>query len=132
MQIETAYSFGKTIDLDHPTALAKAREALASQGFGILTEIDVQAKFKEKLGIDYRPYVILGACNPKLAHRALGHEIELGTLLPCNVVVYVNDAGQTTVSAMDPAKAMQMIGNPDVTAVAGEVKALLTRAMEQI
>jgi len=132
MQNETAYSFGRTIELDHPTALARARDALVSQGFGILSEIDVQAKFKEKLGIDYRPYVILGACKPPLAHRALSSEPELGVLLPCNVVVYVNDAGETCVSAMDPVKAMQMIGNPDVAAIAGEVKALLTRALEQI
>jgi len=132
MQKETAYSFGKTVTLDHATALVKAREALMAQGFGILSEIDVQAKFREKLGIDYRPYVILGACKPPLAHQALSAEIELGVLLPCNVVVYVDDAGQTTVSAMDPVKAMQVIGNPAVAAIAGEVKALLSRALEQI
>jgi len=132
MQKETAYSFGKTVTLDHAAALIKTREALMTQGFGILSEIDVQAKFREKLGIDYRPYVILGACKPPLAHQALAAEIELGVLLPCNVVVYVDDAGQTTVSAMDPVKAMQVIGNPQVATIAGEVKALLSRALEQI
>jgi len=129
---ENNYSFGKTVELDHPAALAKAREALKAQGFGILSEIDIRAKFAEKLGIGYRPYVILGACNPPLARQALDAEIDLGVLLPCNVIVYVDDEGRTTVVAMDPAKAMQMIGNPAVAEVGARVRELLGKALDQI
>lgn len=129
MERENSYSFGRTVPLGFDEAVQKVRETLGQQGFGILTEIDVSAKFKEKLGVDYRPYRILGACNPAMAHRALGAEIDLGVLLPCNVVVYVDDGGRTTVMAMDPQKAMQVVGNPAMGEIAGEVRRLLARAL---
>ncbi|WP_305042272.1 DUF302 domain-containing protein, partial [Geoalkalibacter sp.] len=109
MERETPYSFGRTVDLSFEEAVARVKEALGRQGFGILTEIDVTEKFKEKLGLDFRPYRILGACNPAMAHRALGVEIDLGVMLPCNVVVYTDDEGRTRVMAMDPEKAMRVV-----------------------
>jgi len=132
MNLENAYSFGKTVTLTFDDAVDRITQALAEQGFGILTEIDVAAKFKEKLNIDYQPYRILGACNPKLAHKVLGMEPTVGVLLPCNVIVYVDQQGKTNVVAMDPAKAMQMIDNPAVAEVATEVRRLLGVALDKL
>jgi len=132
MERETPYSFGRTVDLSFEEAVARVKEALGRQGFGILTEIDVTEKFKEKLGLDFRPYRILGACNPAMAHRALGVEIDLGVMLPCNVVVYTDDEGRTRVMAMDPEKAMRVVGNPDLPEIAGEVRRLLARALAEL
>ena len=132
MSGKNSYCFGKVVSLSHAEAVATVRQALAEQGFGILSEIDVAAKFKEKLGIDYRPYLILGACNPKMARRALDAEPDLGVLLPCNVIVYVDREGQTKVMAMDPEGAMAMIGNPVVEEVAHEVRNLLEKALEKL
>lgn len=132
MRRKNSYSFGKIVSLSHTEAVATVKQALAEQGFGILSEIDVAAKFKEKLGVDYRPYLILGACNPKMARRALDAEPDLGVLLPCNVIVYVDREGQTKVMAMDPEGAMAMIGNPVVGEVAHEVRNLLDKALERL
>ena len=118
--------------MGYEETVARTREALAAQGFGILTEIDVRAKLKEKLGVDFRPYIILGACNPQMAHRALGVEINLGVLLPCNVIVFADDDGRTVVRAMDPVGAMEAVGNPAVAPVAQEVKNRLSRALESL
>ncbi len=128
----SAYCFGKTLDLSFDEVVLKVRAALQGQGFGILTEIDVQAKFREKLGVDFRPYLILGACNPQMAHRALCCEIDLGVLLPCNVVIYLDDDGRVAVMAMDPAGAMSVIGNPALQVIAGEVRGLLVKALESL
>jgi uncharacterized protein (DUF302 family) len=127
-----AYYFGKTVDLPYQETVTKVREALAAQGFGILSEIDVRDKLREKLEVDFRPYIILGACNPKLAHQALQAEINLGTLLPCNVVVYSDEVGKTRVVAMDPVRAMAMIDNPQLEAIAGQVRELLEKALEAV
>ncbi len=132
MNKETDFSFGKSVALSFPEAVDRIKSVLGEQGFGILSEIDVAAKFKEKLGIDYRPYLILGACNPKLAHQALGIEIDLGVLLPCNVIVYVDEAGQTILVAMDPAKAMRVVGNPALDEVAKEVRRRLGLAFQAV
>ncbi len=132
MTRKTPYSFGKTVPFEFTAAVEKVRRALAEQGFGILTEIDVAAKFQEKLGVDYSPYLILGACNPKMAHRALGIEADLGVMLPCNVIVFVDGQGDTNVMAMDPVRTMKMVGNPAIEEVAQEVNTLLAAALDKL
>lgn len=121
MELKTAYAFGRTVDLSYAEAEKKVREELQKEGFGVLTEIDVKKKFAEKLQKEFRDYIILGACNPHLAYEALGREIDLGTLLPCNVVVYTRDDGRTAVMAMDPVAALGMVGNPEMTKLANTV-----------
>ena len=111
--------------------LARTRMALAAEGFGVLTEIDVQATMREKLGVEREPYVILGACNPSLAHRALEAELQLGALLPCNVIVFT-DGGATHVSAVSAEKMLGMVGNPGLEPVAREVGEKLGRVLERI
>lgn len=128
---QQAYYNKTTTDQDFETTVARTRDALADEGFGVLSEIDVQAKMKEKLDKDMEPYLILGACAPPLAWKALGAEIDLGVLLPCNVCVYVHD-GKTVVSAMEPTAALGMIGDPTVDEVGEEVSARLRRVLDRI
>jgi uncharacterized protein (DUF302 family) len=127
----TSYGFGVKINLPYAQAIDSVKAALKEQGFGVLTEIDVKQTMKEKRQIDFRPYVILGACNPVLAERALEAELDLGLLLPCNVVVYEDDGG-SVVEAMDPEPVLGMIGNPKLDPIAREVKQRLEKALDQV
>lgn len=127
------YSIDRTIsDRGFDEVVLAAREALKAEGFGVLTEIDVQATLKEKLGVDQPPYLILGACNPPLAHKVLQHEPRIGVLLPCNVVVRQLDGGAIELSAMDPAAAMQVVQSPAVDEVAREVRDRLARVVASV
>jgi len=127
------YGIGITLDLPYEAAVERTREALAKEGFGVLTEIDVRATLKKKLDVETRPYVILGACNPSFAHKALAAERDIGLLLPCNVIVYASDEpGKSVVAAMDPVEALSLTGNDEVRPIAEEVKARLTRALEAL
>ncbi len=128
---QTAVGIRVKVPLSYSEAVEKTIAALKSEGFGVLTTIDVKQTLKEKLGVEHRPYVILGACNPPLAHRALTAEPEVGLLLPCNVVVYEEGEG-CVVSAMDPSAAMKLVPNPELEAVAKEVRAKLERVLQQV
>lgn len=125
------YGLRRVLEADFEIANARVREALKAEGFGVLTEIDVQATMKQKLDVEFPPYVIIGACNPPLAQRALTAEPEVGLLLPCNVVVRRED-GATIVEALDPAAAMNLSGNPAVAAVAEEARSRLIRVLESL
>ena len=129
--LPTAYTIAGTTSLPYAEAVERVREELVQEGFGVLTEIDVQATLREKLGEEIDPYVILGACNPSYAHRALGLEPDLGALLPCNVVVYVRD-GETRVSAVDPVAMLSIVDNPGLAEIAGEVRSRVERAVERV
>ncbi len=126
------YGISKRLDCTYEEAVKNTREALAMEGFGVLTEIDVKATLKKKLDKDFRKYIILGACNPPYAYQALCSEPEIGLLLPCNVIVYENDDGGSTVSAIDPAVAMSMIDNPTLEEVAREVRSKLQKVIEKV
>lgn len=128
----TAYGISTTVPLPFEQALGRTREALASEGFGVLTEIDVAGTLKKKLDVEFRPYVILGACNPPLAHRALSAELDIGLLLPCNVIVYEREAGTSTVAAMAPMAAMALVDNRDVMEVAKAADAKLRSALANL
>lgn len=129
----TRYGIGITVPLPYERAVERIKEALATEGFGVLTEIDVAATLKKKLDVEFRPYVILGACNPPLAFRALSAERDIGLLLPCNVIVYADDIpGRSVIAAMDPVEALRLSGNEKIGPLAEDVKARLTRALEAV
>ena len=129
--LATGYSLSTTTELPFAEAVERVRGALKDNGFGVLCEIDVQATLKEKLGVEGEPYVILGACNPPLAHRALEAEPDLGVLLPCNVVVYER-GGETHVSAVDAERMLSIVGNDELAPVAAEVRARLAAVVESV
>lgn len=129
---EQHYGFSKVVDLSPERAEQRLIEQLKEEGFGVLTEIDVKATMKKKLDVDFRPYKILGACNPKLAHRALSAEDEIGLLLPCNAIVYQNGKGETVVSAINPMQAMSVVDNAELGGVAQEVTAKLKKVIEAV
>ncbi len=124
----TAYGLRITLDVPYEEAVERVTAALKEEGFGILTTIDVKETLKKKLDVDFRKYVILGACNPPLAHQALTAEREIGLLLPCNVIVYEED-GQSVVAAADPIAMMEIVGNEALDAVAQEARQRLERAL---
>jgi uncharacterized protein (DUF302 family) len=126
---ETAYGLRADINLSYDKAVETATEALKEEGFGVLTTIDVKETLKKKLDADFRRYIILGACNPPLAHRALQAEPEIGLLLPCNVVVYETEPGRSAVAAMAPLAALGIIDNPSLKEVAKEADQRLRRVI---
>jgi uncharacterized protein (DUF302 family) len=129
-QVDSGYTLRTTTDLSFTDAVARVREELAREGFGVLCEIDVQATLKAKLGVEREPYLILGACNPALAHGAVEAEPELGVLLPCNVVVY-RDQGQTRIAAVDAERMLSIVGNDELTDTASEVRRRLSDVVER-
>lgn len=124
--------FGKDVNMSFDEAVTKVTAALQTEGFGVLTEIDVAGTLKKKIDADMPPYRILGACNPALAHRGITAEPEIGMLLPCNVVVRQNDAGTVRVEFMDPQAILPLVDKAGVTELAGEVRAKLQRVMEAL
>lgn len=126
-------SYGRAIssDMNFPRAVERVRELLQNEGFGILCEINVAKTLKDKIGAEFRPYVILGACNPNLAHRALEAEEQLGLLLPCNVVVQEID-GKTVISAVDASKMLEVVGNPALHEIAVDANSRLQRVLDNI
>lgn len=127
-----SYYIAKTIDLPMDAAIDAVTEALKTEGFGVLTRIDIAATLKEKIDVDFHPYTILGACNPKLAHEALELEDKAGLMLPCNVVVQETGEGHSEVAAIDPVASMKAIDNPALHSAAAEVRQKLTRVIEAL
>ena len=131
--MEIRYALVKELpELEYDDAVARATEMLADEGFGVLTEIDVKATLKKKLDVDFRRYVILGACNPQLAHQAMTGEPFIGVLLPCNVVVMEREGGGSIVSALKPSAAFSLVDNPDVSPIADEVEDRLRRVLDKL
>jgi uncharacterized protein (DUF302 family) len=127
----TTYYYTKTIDRSPEETETRVREELEKEGFGVLTEIDVKATLKKKLDVDFRPYKILGACNPPFAHKALEAEDKIGAMLPCNVIVQAKD-GQTEVAAVDPVASMQAVDNEALRPIAEEIRDRLRRVIDRI
>ena len=126
------YYFSKTIDESFDNAVQKVTEALKTEGFGILTEIDIKATLKKKLDVDFYNYKILGACNPPFAYKALLTEDKIGIMLPCNVIIQEKVAGQVEVSAVDPSASMQSIENKNLHDIAADIRAKLQKVIEQL
>ncbi len=127
-----SYSFSTVLDKPYEEAVAKVTEALKGEGFGVLTEIDVKATLKKKLDVDFRKYVILGACNPPYAYRTLQATLDVGLLLPCNVIVYETDDGKTWVSALNPMSALEVIKSEELRKIAEEVSVKLKKAIDTV
>lgn len=125
------YAYRTELDVPYEQAVDRVTAALKDEGFGVLTEIDVKATLKQKLDADFRKYVILGACNPPLAHDALNTELEIGLLLPCNVIVYEKD-GSSVISIVDPISMLDVVENPELDPVADEARSRLQRVIESL
>lgn len=129
---KTALGFSKVVSLNFEEALSTVKSILKKEGFGVLTEVDVQATMKKKLGVDFKPYQILGVCNPPLAYKALTAEAQIGLMLPCKFIVYVNGKDETVVAAVDPAKMMQGMENEELNAVAETVRMKFKKVMAEL
>jgi uncharacterized protein (DUF302 family) len=129
---DASYGIVRHVAIGYDEAVALAKDALKEQGFGVLTEIDVKKTMKEKLDVDFKPYIILGACNPKLAHQALVAEPDIGLMLPCNVIVYEDGPGASTVSAISPMAALGVVDNAALSEVADQAQAKLEAAMQTV
>ena len=127
-----SYYFSKQLEMPFDQAIEYVTDALLAKGFGVLTTIDVRATMKKKLNVEFRPYTILGACNPEFAHKALQSEDKIGTMLPCNVVVQEMSKGSVEVSAVDPVASMMAIKNPKLASIAGEVRDLLKQVVSDL
>lgn len=127
-----SYYMFKHSSLNYNDAVAKAREELRKEGFGVLTEIDVSATLKKKLDVDFRDYIILGVCNPPFAHKALLAESNIGVMLPCNVILQASPDGGTDISTIDPISAMGVVDNPALAEIARQIKNMLQRVVENI
>lgn len=132
MMSDADYGIVRHVAVGYEEAVALTREALKEQGFGVLTEIDVKKTLKEKIDVDFKPYIILGACNPQLAHKALTAEPDIGLMLPCNVVVYEEGPGAATVEAISPMSALGVVENRGLQDVADQAEAKLTAAMDAV
>jgi uncharacterized protein (DUF302 family) len=126
------YYYARTVDLPFDAAVGRVTEELKKEGFGVLTEIDVRETLKKKLNVDFRPYRILGACNPPFAYQALQAEDKIGTMLPCNVIVQELGDGGVEIAAIDPIASMQAVDNPALGAIAGQVQAKLRRVIDNL
>ncbi|MDZ7370802.1 MAG: DUF302 domain-containing protein [candidate division KSB1 bacterium] len=126
------YYFSKTLQVSFEAAIDRVTEALKSEGFGVISTIDVQQAMKNKLGVDFRPYVILGACNPPYAYRALSLEDKIGTLLPCNVIIQQREDGTIEIAAVDPFASMQAVDNSALAEIAGEVRQKLKNVVDNL
>ncbi|MFZ1699513.1 MAG: DUF302 domain-containing protein [Pyrinomonadaceae bacterium] len=133
METNTAHKYGyrREVETTFEETVTRVRETLKNEGFGVLTEIDMKEKLKEKLAVDFRKYVILGACNPPLAHMALQEDLDIGLLLPCNVIVYESDTG-SVVAAIDAKKMLSVAGNPRLESTAETVNEKLRSAIENL
>lgn len=129
--INMEYGYGRMLELPFDKAVERTRESLKAEGFGVLCEIDIHDKLKEKLGVEFTKYKILGACNPSLAYQALQEEINLGLLLPCNAVVYEKD-GKSFAAVIDARKMLSIVGNVQLDAVAGQVNEKLQRVIDSL
>jgi len=130
--METNYGFSKVVNLGYEEAIEKVTDELKKEGFGVLTEIDVKATLKKKLDVDFKPYKILGACNPPFAYKSLQAEEQIGLMLPCNVIVYVNNNNETVVAAIDPIASMQAVKNETLSEVAETIKGKLKKVISSI
>jgi uncharacterized protein (DUF302 family) len=129
---QTNYGITKIVNLNYDEAIEKVTEELKKEGFGVLTEIDVKATLKKKLDVDFKPYKILGACNPPYAYKSLQAEEQIGLMLPCNVIVYVNDNKETVVAAINPIASMQAVNNPNLGEVALTIKGKLENVINNL
>jgi len=126
------YAFSRILDISYEDAVSRVTAALKEEGFGVLTEIDVKETLKKKLGVDFRKYVILGACNPPYAHRTLQTDLDVGLLLPCNVIVYETENQKAYVSAINPVSVLQVIKNKELRKIAEEVSEKLKRVVDKV
>ena len=127
-----SYGFSKKVDFSFEEAIKNVTEALKEKGFGILTEIDVKETFKKKLDVDFKPYKILGACNPPFAYKSLQQEEQIGLMLPCNVIVYINDNDETIVAAVDPIASMKAVENEELAEIAKTVQEMLKSVIQHL